>query len=186
MNRDNKLENADNLLSEVMSQPHGEEVFLLANVIYLLRDASENLTKKELLLLAERTLDASQLSLVPLLTAERVDAVRTLLENGISPNRFPELPAVSPEDMTRVLLSCDMDVFTDLIEAVALDNQRYYAPDSPVSIIDPLQKLGFSSQSQVFSKTEKSSLSEQMQAAASRVVESRLFASKINVSTPAR
>ena len=69
------------------------------------------------------------MSAVPLLTAERVDAVRALLECGIAENRSAQLSPASPEQAKKVLLNCDLDVFVNLVDQVALDNQEFYAPD---------------------------------------------------------
>lgn len=126
-------EQAYDLLNEVMGRPNGSELFHTANIMYMLQEDETSLNHNELLAMTQRILDASMSSAAPLLTAERVDAVRTLLENGINPSRFSEFPEATPEQMKDILLNCDIDIFTEIIETVAVDNQEFYAPDNQYS-----------------------------------------------------
>lgn len=152
------------VLEEVLNKSNGDELFFAANVLYTLQQDDTPLNREELLVMAQRILDASYCSAAPLLTAERVDAVCTLLTNGMTSNRSPEFPEATPEQMKEVLFNCDMDVFTEIVEAVAVDNQEFYAPDNNYSqdAIETYQKAVTAIQA-VTSK--KLSLSEQIASA---------------------
>ena len=125
------VEQASLLVDSVLDRPNGEEIFQLAKIIYDLRDVAP---EGDLELLAQKTYDASLNSAVPLLTGERVDAVRCLLEYGVNANRVSGLPEATAEQMTEVLCNCDLDTFTEIVDSVALDNQEFYAADYDYSI----------------------------------------------------
>lgn len=125
---DRKFKQALSLVDEVYDKEEGKEVLSIANIVHMLKQ--ENiLSNEEILSLTQRLYEASYTSAAPLLTAERVDAVRYLLEYGINKNRFDEFPSVSPEQVKEFMLSCDIEIFIDLVETVAVDNQSFYAPD---------------------------------------------------------
>ncbi len=121
---------AVDMFDDICSQPGGKEVFGIANIVWSLRDnCADVLTQDEILRFTERLHEASTMSVSPLLQAERVDAVCTLLTSGVTGTRSPELPQATPEQIKEVLLTCDMDTFIDLVDVAALDNQQYYAMD---------------------------------------------------------
>ena len=121
---------ANYLVEDVLSRPNGRDILALASIIARLHEVTDGLSSDERLLLAKKTMDACLCSAVPLLTEERVDAVRSLLETGMTTNRSPEFPAASPGQTKNLLLTCDIDIFTEIVDAVAVDNQSYYAPDN--------------------------------------------------------
>lgn len=106
-------------------------MFYIANVYYTLSlaETENELTRDELLKLTERIIEASYVSVVPLLTAERVDAVRTMLEDGITARRSAVLPELTSEEAKKVLLTCELEDFATIVNQLAVDNQRFYAPD---------------------------------------------------------
>lgn len=127
---DNQTLKAVELVDNVLAQPNGADLLYHASIYYqLVVDSDQELTNDELLQLTERIVEASGTSTVPVLTAERVAAVRFMLENGISPNMSPELTSITAEQAKSFLLSCNPDVFTDLVDTVAVDSQEYYAPE---------------------------------------------------------
>ncbi len=128
-----KIEQAMTVLDQIMNQPNGNELFYIANILYMLQQDETPLDREEQLAMARRMLDVSNFSVVPLLTAERVDAVCTLLNNGITNRRSPEFPEATPEQMKKLLFMCDIDVFAEIIETVAVDNQKFYGPDNEYS-----------------------------------------------------
>ena len=124
---------ADALLSEFLSKPNGHEMFYIASIINQLDQAEVPLDREEIYVMTQRIVDIEQVGVVPLLTAERVDAVCILLNNGMRGTRSPEFPEASPEQMKEILLSCDLDVFEDIVETVAVDNQEFYGPENQYS-----------------------------------------------------
>lgn len=131
---DKLFERAFDYVSETMGQENGNDFLFVSNVMYKLMDAepNEELTKDEVLKLTQRIVDAMGCSTVSILTAERVEAVCFLLENGIKAERFYDLEPATPEQTKQLLLNCDIDVFTDLVDFVAVENEVYYAPEGPV------------------------------------------------------
>ena len=125
------LSRAYDLVNEVVSQPNGEDVLYAATILHSLRrcEADIPLSREEMLTLADRLVNAAGMSTIPLLTAERADAVRYLLEYGITENMSPEFTALPAQETRTFLLSCDMEIFINLVDAVAVDSQAYYAPD---------------------------------------------------------
>ena len=127
--KDNLYERAAMLVDEILSRPNGDDLMFLSNIVYSLSAEDLELSRDEVLRLTERLNDASALSDVAVLTAERVDAVRCLLTSGIGAERSPGLPSISPGDAKKLLLTCDLGVFVNLVDQIALDNQKFYAPD---------------------------------------------------------
>lgn len=125
-----KVEQAYDLLNTILSVPNGNELFELSKILFALREHTDTLSKSDLLILAQKTMDCCFTSSVPFLAAERADAVGVCLSFGLSDLRVPDLPQASAEEITKLLLSCDMDVFTEIVDCVALANQSYYAPDN--------------------------------------------------------
>lgn len=126
-------EQAYDLLTEFKDKPNGQELFYIASIIDGLEREEVPLETEEMLAMTQRILDISNCSVVPLLTAERVDAVCTLLNNGMRHTRSPEFPEASAEQMKEILFTCDIDVFAEIVETVALDNQEFYGPENQYS-----------------------------------------------------
>lgn len=126
-----KLEMAIKLVDDILSRPNGSDLMYIGNIYYSLSccELEDPLTKEELIGLTDRICEASGSSCVPLLTAERVDAVRFMLEYGISGNRSPQFTSINADQARKLLLSCDQEVFTDLVDAIAVDGHDYYNPD---------------------------------------------------------
>lgn len=128
---DNQTLKAAELVDNVLAQPNGDDLLYHASIYYqLVVDSDQELTNDELLQLTERIVEASGTSTVPVLTAERVAAVRFMLEYGISPNMSPQLTSISAEQAKTFLLTCDPEVFVDLVDTVAVDSHEYYAPET--------------------------------------------------------
>jgi len=126
------IEQAYSVVSDILSKEKSTELLEMANVIYQLKRGN-NLSKPEILHLAQKTVDGSQNSTIPLLTDERIDAVKTLLAYGMENHRSPEFPEASSSDMKELLLNCDLDIFTEIVDSVAIDNIRFYLPDRDYS-----------------------------------------------------
>lgn len=117
------------LVNDLRSEnPDEKEILDIANIFSLLKYEGL-LTDDEALRMTERIHDCTFTSGTPLLNAERVDAVIYLLNNGINDNRFDALPSLTQEQVKDFLLSCDEEIFVNLVELVAVDNQHYYAPE---------------------------------------------------------
>ncbi len=121
-------------LEDALHGPVGYESFHLARIMYDLQGRLEFVSLDECYTFAQRIVEASRNSAVPLLTAERTDAVATLLEYGLSDSRAPEFPNATPEQTKELLLTCDIDVLAEIIDYVAEQNQEFYAPDNDYSI----------------------------------------------------
>lgn len=139
---DKNIEKAVQLANDILSQPEGSNLMYIASIYYSLSvDLDEELTDDELITLTDRICEASGASTIPLLTAERVDAVRFMLEYGISPNRSPEFTKIDAAQAKKLLLTCDMEIFIDLVDAVAVDGHDYYSPDLDVLNKDLCEKI---------------------------------------------
>lgn len=94
-------------------------------------DLEPPLTAGELYTLASRTHEASQRSESCYLHSERVEAVRVLLEFGTAaPRAIEGVPAMDADKMRSFLQTCDMDVFTTLVDGVSEENERFYGTDN--------------------------------------------------------
>ena len=117
---------AMNLLTGILNQKNGDELFQLAEIIFSLRGvASEN----DILLLARKTHEACLFSTAPLSLAARVDAVHQLLEHGLDGKLFPDFPEVPAETLSDILVSCETDVFMEIVDTAALSLHASFAPD---------------------------------------------------------
>lgn len=125
------VDRAVKVVDDVLSLPNGSDLMYVGGIYYSLSlcELDKPLSNEELVKLTERVFEASGSSVVPVLTAERVDAVRFMLEYGVSADRSPELVSVTADQARGLLLSCDLEVFTDLVDAVAVDGHGYYDQD---------------------------------------------------------
>ena len=109
------------------------EDFPLAETMYLLdKDLDLDFDSATLQRLAQKTLDACYKCYEPLLHAERVEAVRSILVLGLHGQRaypFPDLPDLSQEQMADLLLNLSENSFCILMETVAYNNQEYYCSE---------------------------------------------------------
>lgn len=126
-----KYERAAEFVDAVVAAPDGKDLFFVSNIYYMLTqvECEPHLTRFELLKLTERLTEASNMSSMPLLTAERVDAVSSMLSGGIKNTRSEILPELTAEQAKKVLLNCDLGVFATIVDQYAVDNQKFYAPD---------------------------------------------------------
>jgi len=109
--------------------------YLIAeNMEYLFREVGVDFTESELFNLAVKVQEAAYASTEPLLHQERLDAVRCLLEYGISEKRFGFLPTLTAEQTKDFLLTAERSVLATLIDIVGADNREYYNADNAYSI----------------------------------------------------
>lgn len=134
--RQETVASAHRLVESIFSNQGKEDLWFYAQFFAALRvwELDKNLLPEDQDLLARKTRSAGYNSVVPLLMAERIDAVCTLLEKGITDNRSFGFPPATPEQMAKLLLSCDEDVFSEIVDTVAIDNQSLYAPDNEYSL----------------------------------------------------
>lgn len=99
-------------------------------------DLEPPLTNGELYTLASRAYEASCSSNCCYLHAERMEAVRVLLEFGTAaPRAIEGVSAMDADKMRSFLQTCDMDVFTILVDRVSEENERFYSEsDYPFSL----------------------------------------------------
>lgn len=89
------------------------------------------LTNGELYTLASKTLWASRNTNCCYLHAERVEAVRVLLEFGTAaPRAIEGIPAMDADKMRSFLQACDIGVFSTLVDCVSEQNERFYSPET--------------------------------------------------------
>ena len=136
---EDSLSKAAELVDEMLSQEGGSTLLHLANIYHMLTEC--DLEREERLQLTNRIHEIAGMSGVPVLSAERVDAVRFMLEHGISPNMSPEFTSISAEQAKELLLSCDIEVFADLVDAVAVDSQEYYGPEQEFFCEEMIQRV---------------------------------------------
>lgn len=129
------------------------------------------LPEEELIVLAEKLHDLGSYSDAGFLNEEYLDAACYLLSYGVEKNHCPDFPEVDASATKGYLLSADMDVFSTLIETIALNNQKYYAPDNRYSLAHEhqLQKISSDLQCVADTKTNTASLTEKISHANSRV-----------------
>lgn len=115
------------------TQESAPEHFQLAyDMLYLMGelDLDPPLTNGELYTLASRAREMDVSSSCCYLHAERVEAIRVLMEFGTeAPRRIEGIPAMDADKMRSFLQSCDMEVFATLIDCVAEENERFYGED---------------------------------------------------------
>jgi len=136
---EDSLSKAAELVDEMLSQEGGSTLLHLANIYQMLTEC--DLEREERLQLTNRIHEITGMSDVPVLSTERADAVRFMLENGISPNMSPEFTSISAEQAKELLLSCDIEVFSDLVDAVAVDSQEYYGPEQEFFCEEMIQRV---------------------------------------------
>lgn len=118
---------------ESMQKSSPDDFRLAYDMLYLKGelDLDPSLTTGELYTLASRTYEASLNSNSCYLHAERVEAIRVLLEFGTAaPRAIEGVPAMDADKMRSFLQTCDMDVFTTLADCVSEENERFYGTDN--------------------------------------------------------
>lgn len=118
---------------ESMQKEAPDDFRLAYDMLYLKGelDLEPPLTNGELYTLASRTYEASLNSNSCYLHAERVEAIRVLMEFGTeAPRRIEGVPAMDADKMRSFLQSCDMDVFITLVDCVSEENERFYGTDN--------------------------------------------------------
>lgn len=127
---------ARRLVEGVFSNQGKEDLWFYVQFFSALKEweLDKRLAPEDRDLLAHKTRSAGYNSDVPLLMAERIDAVCTLLEKGITKKRSFGLTSATPEQMEKLLLSCDENIFSEIVDTVAIDNQSFYAPDNEHSL----------------------------------------------------
>lgn len=154
---DNLFEKAFDYVSEMFEQEQGDYFLFISEIVYTLMKAetNEELTKDEILKLAEKIEDACGRSTVGVLAAERMAAVCYLLENGFQKYHFEvdfdeysengdlEIGMIeaTPEQMKQMLLNCDMDTFIDLVDFAAVVNVNFYQPMGKVLDRDAKERI---------------------------------------------
>lgn len=94
-------------------------------------DLEPPLTNGELYTLASRAREMDVYSSCCYLHAERVEAVRVLLEFGTAaPRAIEGIPAMDADKMRSFLQACDIGVFSTLVDCVSEQNERFYSPET--------------------------------------------------------
>lgn len=144
--------------------------YISRNLEYLARctEPNEEIPLNQLYRLAERLHSDTACFGQPFLNEERLDAVRTLLENGMSNERDACLGNLTPEQTLEFLLTCDDLSFGYAVEETAASNQEKYAP-GPAS---REEQAAFENALNTFrTNLEKPSLDAQISGAAERTSE---------------
>ena len=136
---DDSLSKAAELVDEMLSQEGGSTLLHLANIYHMLAEC--DLEREERLQLTKRIHEIPGMSDFPVLPADRADAVRFMLEYGISPNMSPEFTSITPEQAKELLLSCDIKIFADLVDTVAVDSQEYYGQEHGFLCDEMIQRV---------------------------------------------
>lgn len=130
-------------------------------------EPNEEIPLEQLYRLAERLYHGSGFT-QPVLNEERLDAVRTLLENGMSEERDACLGDLTPEQTLDFLLTCDDRSFAYAVEETAASNQEKYAPEPA----DREDQAAFENAMKTFrAAQEKPALDAQISGAAERTSE---------------
>ena len=146
--------------------------YIAKNLEYLARCAepNEEIPLEKLYRLAERLYHGCESSFTqPFLNEERLDAVRALLENGMSEERDACLGNLTPEQTLDFLLTCDDLSFAYAVEETAASNQEKYAP----TVASREDQAAFENGLKTFlAFQEKPTLDTQISGAADRTSES--------------
>lgn len=144
--------------------------YIAKNLAFLARcvEPNEELPLDQLYRLAERLHSDAACFGQPFLNEERLDAVRTLLENGMSNERDACLGDLTPEQTLDFLLTCDEVSFAFAVEETAASNQQKYAADVPTR----QEQVSFETTLKRFrTALEKPALDTQISGAAERTSE---------------
>lgn len=118
---------------EQMQENNFDNFQLAHDMLYLKGELNLDppLTNGELYTLASKTLWASRNTNCCYLHAERVEAVRVLLEFGTAaPRAIEGIPAMDADKMRSFLQACDIGVFSTLVDCVSEQNERFYSPET--------------------------------------------------------
>lgn len=155
-----RVHNADN-----------DAYYIAKNLAFLARcvEPNEEIPLNQLYRLAERLCHGSgSFFTQPFLNEERLDAVRSLLENGMREEYDACLGDLTPEQTLEFLLTCDEDSFAFAVEETAASNQEKYAPNAS----RPEDQAAFEIALNSFrANLEKPSLDAQISGAAERTSE---------------
>lgn len=118
---------------EQMQENNFDNFQLAYDMLYLKGelDLEPPLTNGELYTLASRAREMDVYSSCCYLHAERVEAVRVLLEFGTAaPRAIEGIPAMDADKMRSFLQVCDIGVFSTLVDCVSEQNERFYSPET--------------------------------------------------------
>lgn len=118
---------------EQMQENNFDNFQLAYDMLYLKGelDLEPPLTNGELYTLASRAREMDVYSSCCYLHAERVEAVRVLLEFGTAaPRAIEGIPAMDADKMRSFLQACDIGVFSTLVDCVSEQNERFYSPET--------------------------------------------------------
>ena len=132
------------LFEEIVSLTEHPHYQIAADMAYLKShiDLEKPLSSDVLYALASKLVEASSSHLnEPLLHEEYLDAIRYLVEYGISENQSPDLPNLAPADTLQLLLTADDLVFATLVETVAINSREFYSTSilqDDIDIVSPV------------------------------------------------
>lgn len=138
-NFDFLLEEATQFVKNTLQTEIGDSLLYLGNIYYNLMDY--NLSESEQKLLTKKIYLINNYSSIPLLTSERIDAIRFMLEFGISEEMVSDVINLSKELAKEFLLTCDMNTFTKLVDHVAVASREYYAPENGDDDLDDIENI---------------------------------------------
>lgn len=153
--------------------------YIAQNLQFLARcvEANEEIPLDQLYRLAERLHSDASYFGEPFLNEERLDAVRTLLENGMREEYDACLGDLTPEQTLEFLLTCDESSFAFAVEQTAARNQEKYAAGVPTRE----EEVSFEKALKSFQESlEKPSLDSQIAGAAQRASEPSQTQEKTN------
>ncbi len=133
------LEEATQFVKNTLQTEIGDSLLYLGNIYYNLMDY--NLSESEQKLLTKKIYLINNYSSIPLLTSERIDAIRFMLEFGISEEMVSDVINLSKEFAKEFLLTCDMNTFTKLVDHVAVASREYYAPENGDDDSDDIESI---------------------------------------------
>lgn len=133
------LEEATQFVKNTLQTEIGDSLLYLGNIYYNLMDY--NLSESEQKLLTKKIYLINNYSSIPLLTSERIDAIRFMLEFGISEEMVSDVINLSKELAKEFLLTCDMNTFTKLVDHVAVASREYYAPENGDADSDDIENI---------------------------------------------
>lgn len=169
------LQHSVHHLYERMLTTHNQNpsaFYIATNLAYLARivEKEEDLPLETLYQLAARLYDAGGSSIQPLLNEERLDALRYLLEYGVSAQMGPAFDFLEVESMPEFLLQCSNETFLYLVERTAYFNQEKYSSEIDYEN-DPYCKEEVQKDMVAFQKNRKQlSLNQQLSDAEKRYV----------------
>lgn len=136
----------------------------IAKGMLFFKNNDYGLDEQALYTLASKVDRAQYASFLGILTDERLDGIRYLIDFGTTQDRFPDLPEMDTATTLEFLLTCSDEVFSKVSDYAGLFTQEYYTEDFELQM-SPDEKAA------VFEAAEAAKASVKLQPLSDRIAE---------------